>query len=61
MNQLYDLRKEPNGTWTVFDAKTGRPAEMGSRTMIGMTMKDADEIVVFLNCHNAQRRKAAEG
>lgn len=37
--------------WTVFDASTGRPADMGSRIMIGMTMDDADEIVIFLNRH----------
>lgn len=59
MNHRYDLRKEPDGTWTVFDVNTGRPAEMGSRTMVGMRKEDADEIVVFLNHHNEKRRQAA--
>lgn len=60
MNHCYDHRKEPDGTWTVFDVSTGRTAEMGSRTMIGMTMADAKELVIFLNCHNEKRRQEAE-
>ena len=60
MNRHYDLRKEPDGTWTVFVVSTGRPAEMGSRTMVGMTMEDADELVTFLNRHNEKRRQEEE-
>lgn len=42
----------------LFDVNTGRLAEMGSRTMVGMRKEDADEIVVFLNHHNEKRRQA---
>ena len=45
----YARRIEKNGTWTVFDALTGRPAEVGSRQTIGMQMSDAEEMVEILN------------
>lgn len=45
----YAQRIENNGTWTVFDAFTGRPAEVGSRQAVGMQMGDAQEMVDILN------------
>ncbi|MBB5701160.1 hypothetical protein FHS76_001009 [Ochrobactrum daejeonense] len=43
--------------WTVFDTQNNRPAEMGSRTIVGMNNQDAQELVDLLNRLNAQREK----
>lgn len=45
----YDRRLEKNGTWTVFDAFTGHPAEIGSRQTTGMQIADAEEMMRILN------------
>lgn len=45
----YALRIENNGTWTVFDTFTDRPAEIGSRLTTDMQMSDAEEIMDVLN------------
>jgi hypothetical protein len=45
----YTRRIEEDGTWTVFDAFTGRTAEVGSRQTTGMQLRDAEEIVAILN------------
>ena len=55
--QRYDLRKEPNGTWTVFDVFTGLPAEVGPGVLTGLTMKEADDLVDFLNTLDRRRRE----
>jgi hypothetical protein len=49
MASRYARRIESNGTWTVFDACTGRPAEVGSRQATGLQMGDAEEMVAILN------------
>jgi hypothetical protein len=58
MTQRYKSRQAPTGTWTVNDARTGRPAEMGSRTIIGMNQQDAEELADLLNGLNAQKQEA---
>ncbi|MFD2053573.1 hypothetical protein ACFSQT_10855 [Mesorhizobium calcicola] len=58
MTQRYKSFQEPAGTWTVNDARTGRPAEMGSRTIIGMNQQDAEELVDLLNELDPQGQKA---
>jgi len=45
----YALRIENNGTWTVFDTFTDRPAEIGNRLTTDMQMSDAEEIMDVLN------------
>lgn len=45
----YNRRIERNGTWTVFDILTGRPAEIGSRPTTGMQLNDAVEVMDILN------------
>lgn len=60
MTQRYKLCREPIGTWTVTDSKTGRAAEMGSRTIIGMNWQDAEELADLLNKLDAQRRTGLE-
>lgn len=45
----YARRIEHDGTWTVFDIFTNKPAEVGSRLTIEMQMSDAQEIMDVLN------------
>ncbi len=50
VRRRYDKRVEQNGTWTVFDTFTGRPANVGSRLSTGMAIVDAEGLVDILNC-----------
>lgn len=58
MIQRYKCCQEPIGTWTVNDAHAGRPAEMGSRTIVGMNRQDAEELADLLNKLDAQKQEA---
>jgi hypothetical protein len=56
-HQRYDLRKEPDGTWTVFDVFTGWPARVdGHVTAKGLDFLEADDLVDLLNFQDAKRR-----
>lgn len=57
MTQRYKPRQELNGTWTVIDARTERAAEMGSRTIIGMNKRDAEELAELLNKIEMQKQR----
>ncbi|AMX97127.1 hypothetical protein EOA22_05250 [Mesorhizobium sp. M7A.F.Ca.US.014.04.1.1] len=54
--QRYDLKKEPNGTWTVFDVFTGQPAEPDGHPATGLDMEYADDLVDLLNAADLKRR-----
>ena len=45
----YERRIENDGTWTVFDTFTGKPADLGSHEAIGMEIVAAEKMVVILN------------
>lgn len=55
-HQRYDLRKELDGTWTVFDVFTGWAAEVNGRPAKQLDAQDADELVDLLNYQDAKRR-----
>lgn len=57
MTQRYKPRQELNSTWTVIDARTERAAEMGSRTIIGMNKRDAEELAELLNKIEMQKQR----
>ncbi|MNE89559.1 hypothetical protein D3C80_1869760 [compost metagenome] len=57
MTQRYKATEELDGTWTVIDTRTKRPAEMGSRTVNGMNAQDAGEFAELLNKLDAQRQE----
>lgn len=57
MTQRYKPYKEPDGTWTVIDARSERPAEMGSRTVIGMNQQDAEEFAELFSRLDAQKQE----
>ncbi|HVK91837.1 MAG TPA: hypothetical protein VM468_10625 [Mycoplana sp.] len=45
----YDHRVERNGTWTVFDTHSGKPAEMGRWQVTNLTEIDAVELTAVFN------------
>lgn len=45
----YDMRKENNGSWTVFDIFTGWPADVYGVPQDGLEMEEADDLVDLLN------------
>lgn len=52
----YDLRKEENGTWTVYDIFTGLPAVVNEVPMTMLGMEEADDAVDLLNGLYIDRR-----
>lgn len=59
MSHDYGRRVEVNRSWTIYHVFTGRPAEIGTRPMVGLSEFDATSVMLFLNSHNAERRKAS--
>lgn len=55
----YDLRKEPDGTWTVFDIFTGMPAQVNDVEQIGLELEQADDLVDLLNLLYIRRRSGS--
>ncbi len=53
----YDLRQEPDGTWTVYDIFTGMPAEVNDVPQFGLEMEKADDLVDLLNYLYISRRE----
>jgi hypothetical protein len=56
----YDLRKEDDGSWTVFDIFTGMPAEVNGIPQDGLEMEQADDLVDLLNLQYIRRRTVDE-
>ena len=56
----YDLRKEDDGSWTVFDIFTGMPAEVNGIPQDGLEMEQADDLVELLNLQYIRRRTVDE-
>jgi hypothetical protein len=60
--QRYDLRQEPDGTWTVFDVFTGWPALIdGKVPAIHLDAEDAHELVHLMNLQDVRRRGTRRG
>jgi hypothetical protein len=59
MNHDYGRRIEANRSWTVYHVFSGVPAELANQSMSGLSEADATAKMLFLNAHNAKRRKAA--
>lgn len=61
--QRYDLRREADGTWTVFDMFTGRPAVVSGAVQVdeglqatGLELEEADDLVDLMNLQDIRRR-----
>jgi hypothetical protein len=55
MSHDYGRRIEMNRSWTIYHVFTGIPAEVGTRSMVGLSKSDATDG----NSHNVERRKAS--
>lgn len=53
----YDMRKQPNGLWTVYDIFTGQPAWVNGVELRGLDIEEADDLVDLLNGMYVRRRK----
>ncbi|MEP9373301.1 hypothetical protein [Mesorhizobium sp. KR1-2] len=56
-SKRYDVRKEADGTWTVFDIFTGQPAAVGTSVFNALSSDEAVDIVHLLNWFDAKRRR----
>ncbi|TIN71381.1 MAG: hypothetical protein E5Y30_11900 [Mesorhizobium sp.] len=52
----YDKRRDPDGTWTVFDVFTGQPVSPDGWPAIGLNREYADDLVDLLNAEDLKRR-----
>ena len=48
-DQPYDLRRESDDTWTVYDVLTDLPAVVNGVPQVGLEMEVADDLVDLLN------------
>lgn len=60
MQIRYDMRKQPNGLWTVYDIFTGQPARVGGAAQTDLGIERADDLVDLMNRMYAERRAAAK-
>ncbi|ESY73717.1 hypothetical protein X743_08755 [Mesorhizobium sp. LNHC252B00] len=58
VSMRYDLRKEHDESWTVFDVFTGQPAVYEGHEAIDLDMEYADDLVDLLNAVDLKRRVA---
>lgn len=56
----YDLRKEKDGTWTVYDIFTGLPAEVNGTPLMMLEIEEADDAIDILNRLDDERRASTQ-
>lgn len=52
----YDMRKNDDGLWTVYDVFTGSAAVVKGVTLDALDIEEADDMVDLLNAAYARRR-----
>ncbi|ESZ46079.1 hypothetical protein X731_16240 [Mesorhizobium sp. L2C054A000] len=53
----YDVRREPNGTWTVFDVFTGLPTVVAGLPSVDLPdMEYAEDLSAILNANDLKKR-----
>lgn len=60
MGHRYALRKELPQSWSIIDVFTGQPAVVRQRVMVGMSPRDAEDMVAQMNARDVKRRERAE-
>ena len=60
MAHRYALRKELPQSWSIIDVFTGQPAVVRQRVMVGMSPRDAEDMVAQMNVRDVKRRERAE-
>lgn len=53
----YDMRRDADGTWCVYDIFTGQTVEVNGVPQDGPDMEIADDLVDLLNAEYINRRK----
>jgi hypothetical protein len=61
MGRRYDIQKDPDELWTVYDKFTGWPAELDGLVLAGISAKAAQELVDALNLRDHNDRMAKGG
>jgi hypothetical protein len=56
----YHLRKEIDGTWTVFDIFTGLPTEINGVPIMRLDIEEADDAIDLLNTLDVERQQNTE-
>lgn len=56
----YDMRKEIDGTWTVFDIFTALPAEINGVQIMSLDIEEADDAIDLLNNLDIERQRSTE-
>lgn len=60
-HQRYSVKREQDGTWTVFDVFSGEPAVLGpDKISSQLSPEEAHEVVGLLNLLDALRRDILE-
>ncbi|MGJ4860540.1 hypothetical protein AB4037_30450 [Labrys sp. KB_33_2] len=59
MVRRYNLRKEDDGKWTVFDIFTGLAAVIDDFEVIGFEVDEAGDLLEKLNTADVERRRQA--
>lgn len=60
MANRYTLRMELPQSWSIIDVFTGQPAVVRQKAMVGMSPRDAEDMVVQMNVRDVRRRERAE-
>jgi hypothetical protein len=60
MDHHYGRRVETDGSWSVYHVYTGNPAEIGGRSMTGMSRTSATREMISLNHGNEERRRVRD-
>lgn len=58
LTRRYDVRQEPDESWTVFDVFTGLPAVYEGYQAVDLDMEYADDLVELLNAVDLKQRVA---
>jgi hypothetical protein len=60
MANRYTLRMELPQSWTIVDVFTGQPAVVRQKVLVGMSPREAEDMVVQMNMRDVRRRERAE-
>jgi hypothetical protein len=56
VTQRFDVRKETDGRWTVFDVFTALPANVGEELANGLNVDDARDLARLMNALDRKQR-----
>jgi hypothetical protein len=60
MANRYTLRMDLPQSWAIVDVFTGQPAVIRQKVMVGMSPREAEDLVVQMNVGDVRRRERAE-